>query len=476
MFNRFEQVVRPHLPRIQALRLKNNPPAHLSAAGLSLDYAQQFLDASLLEAFNQFLDKERFRDRIEALFRGDKINVTENRAVLHPLLRDPHPPLYMQEEFQKMERLTQKLIHDKRFTDIVNIGIGGSDLGPRMVVRALRPDWQNPFHLHFVSNVDGTDLFETLEGLDPATTLFIVASKSFTTQETLMNAETAKAWLQKGLNQNDVSDHFIGITSQPEKAIQWGIPPEMIFAMWDAIGGRYSLWSAIGLPIMLAVGIANFKRLLQGAHAMDQHFRNAPWAQNMPVLLALIAVLNQNFLGACSHAVLPYDQTLELLPAYLQQVDMESNGKRVTLQNEPVTYQTGVVLWGSVGTNGQHAYHQLLHQGTLTIPIDLILPLAPRHPYLPHHRALVANCYGQKQAFLEGCDSDPPYKRLPGNRPVNLITLPELNPETLGALIALYEHKIFVQSLIWEINAFDQWGVELGKKLAETLLEQEAKK
>lgn len=474
MFKKFEHALNSHVNHLAEMNLheefKKDSKRELSyaveAAGLNLNYAQQFLDAPTLKSLMALLEQENFRDRIEAMFRGDKINVTEDRAVLHTWLRDPDAPEFMQAELAKMLALVNEIYQKKEFTDVVNIGIGGSDLGPRMVVRALRYDWQNKVKVHFVSNVDGTDLFETLQGLNPDTTLFIVASKSFTTQETLMNAETAKAWL----GNRSIAKHFIGITSKPEKAEAWGISKDKIFAMWDFIGGRYSLWSVIGLPIALAIGPENFKRLLHGAHEMDEHFRHAPWAENMPVLLALIAIVNQNFLGAQSHAVLPYDQTLELLPAYLQQADMESNGKSVTLQNEFVDYQTGVTLWGGVGTNGQHAFHQLFHQGTLNIPIDFILPLKPRHPYVNHHKALMANCYGQKQALLEGRATPEPYKVIPGNKPANLITVDQLTPERLGALIALYEHKIFVQSLIWEINAFDQWGVELGKVLAEKLL------
>lgn len=497
MFKKFEQIVMPYMDQVQTMDLKavflkeaaRESRYTVVAAGLTLNYAQQFVNENLLAAMIRFLERENFRDRIMAMFRGDKINCTENRAVLHTALRsrDTSPliidginiRLEVAEQFAKMQTLVEQFFTGKIkgatakiITDVVNIGIGGSDLGPRMVVRALRPDWQDKVRVHFVSNVDGTDLFETLQGLNPETTLFIVASKSFTTQETLMNAETAKAWLMQHLNTNEVAAHFIGITSKSEKAVAWGIAKERIFAMWDFVGGRYSLWSTIGLPIALAIGMDRFNLLLQGASELDEHFRTASWQENLPVLLALIAILNQNFLGAQSHAVLPYDQTLELLPAYLQQADMESNGKRVTRQNQAVDYQTGVTLWGGVGTNGQHAFHQLFHQGTLHIPVDFILPLQPRHPYLAHHQALIANCYGQKQALLEGRSTDQAYRDIPGNRSANLITFEQLNPKTLGALIALYEHKIFIQSLIWNINAFDQWGVELGKKLAEDALQK----
>ena len=476
MFHRFQEQVMPHLLSLQKMRLLDNPTRALEAANLRFDYSQQFLTDALLTEMAEFLEAQGFSAKIEAMFQGQKINVTENRAVLHTALRSEETmPLVVEgqnvreeiaAEFKKMEHFVEQVYQEGRYTDVVNLGIGGSDLGPRMVVRALRYDWQNKVRVHFVSNVDGTDIFETLADLNPDTTLFILASKSFTTQETLMNAETAKAWL----GQRKVAAHFVAITSRPDKAEAWGVEKSKIFAMWDFVGGRYSLWSVIGLPIALAVGMKNFKRLLKGACAMDQHFRYASWRENIPVLLALIATINQNFLGAKSHAVLPYDQTLEFFPAYLQQVDMESNGKRVTLQNQDIDYQTGVTLWGGVGTNGQHAFHQLLHQGNVNIPIDFILPLKPRHPYAEHHHVLMANCYAQKEALLLGRKTDEPYRNMPGNRPASIITMPELNPETLGALIALYEHKIFVQSLLWDINAFDQFGVELGKELAQKFL------
>ncbi len=475
----FAQWTAALLPEVQRLKtgsltaLFDQDPereAHctLSAAGLSLHYGRQWVDDRLFSTLDCFLESHGFRAKIDALFTGEKINVTENRAVLHPALRDPHPIEVIAKERTKLFQFTT----EKRITDVVNLGIGGSDLGPRMVVRALKPYHQHEVNVHFVANVDGADLYDTLETLRPETTLFIVASKSFTTQETLLNANTARAWLAEIIPEQDLSSHFVGITSANEKAIAWGILPNRLFAMWDFIGGRYSLWSAIGLPICLAIGVHHFKALLQGAHLMDQHFKTAPFHQNMPVLMAAIAIFNQNFGGAQSHAVIPYDQSLELFPAYLQQLDMESNGKRVDLQGKPVDYQTGVALWGAVGTNGQHAFHQLFHQGTVSIPIDFILPLHAHHPYRDHHIALMANCYGQMEALLCGQTKGlPAYKEVPGSKPCNLITMEKLTPTTLGALVALYEHKIFFQSLVWNINAFDQWGVELGKVLAKQLLQ-----
>ncbi len=452
----------------------------LDAAGLHLDYAQQYVNQAVLHQAASWLKEYGFKAKINALFAGAPINVTEQRAVSHPALREPHPQKRIQMQQDKMFALSEQFRQGqilgatgKSISDIVNIGIGGSDLGPRMVVRALRPYVHPKLKLHFVANVDGTDLYETLQKLDPTQTAFIIASKTFTTAETLLNANSAKTWLQNALPGQNLSPHFLAATGSPDKAMAWGILPERIFEMWDDIGGRYSLWSTIGLPICLAIGTKNFKALLAGAHAMDEHFQKADFDQNMPALLALIAIFNQNFLGAASHAVIPYDQTLELLPAYLQQADMESNGKRVTLDGTPVHYETGAALWGGVGTNGQHAFHQLFHQGTRNIPIDFILPLEAHHPWREHHLTLMANCYGQIEALLQGRNENTPsYKVIPGNKPCNLITLQKLTPETLGALIALYEHKIFMQSLIWDINAFDQWGVELGKILAGPILEK----
>lgn len=470
----------------------------LQAAALTLDYSRQYVDQALFQAAQTWLQEAGFKQKIQALFAGEKINLTENRAVSHPALRLPHPAERVQIQQAKMFALSAafrggeiKGATGKSITDIINIGIGGSDLGPRMVVRALRPYQHATLKVHFVANVDGTDLFETLQGLNPETTALIIASKTFTTEETLLNAKTAKAWLSQTLGKTDLSAHLMAATSAPKKAMAWGVLPERIFEMWDDIGGRYSLWSTIGLPICLAIGPEHFQALLAGAHAMDQHVETADFAENMPVLLALIAIFNQNFLGAESHAVIPYDQTLELLPAYLQQADMESNGKRVTLQGQTVDYQTGAALWGGVGTNGQHAFHQLFHQGTRNIPIDFILPLEAHHPWREHQLALIANCYAQMEALLQGRDQAQsiaeslkaglsetaalqlaPHKEIPGNKPCNLISFAKLTPTTLGSLLALYEHKIFIQSLIWDINAFDQWGVELGKILARPILEK----
>jgi len=515
MFQAFQQHFYPHFEAMRILSLnelfaqQKDRYEHyqIPAPGLTLDFCRQPVNQESLRLLHEFCEQINLRQRIQAMFQGEKINVTEQRAVLHVALRasDTAPPLIVegmnvtqriQAELHKMAEMVSRLQEQQWFgasgkaiTDIVNLGIGGSDLGPRMVARALKPYHFNKLKVHFVANVDGTDLFETLSGLNPETTLFIVASKSFTTQETLLNAKTAKAWLAEAMPNQDLSAHFIGITSQKKKAINWGILPQHLFEMWDFVGGRYSLWSSIGLPIAIQVGMTHFKALLKGAELMDQHFLNAPWQENLPVIMAFLALMNQNFYGAQSHAVIPYAQLLELLPAYLQQADMESNGKSISQQGELVTYQTGVALWGGVGTNGQHAFHQLLHQGTLRIPVDFILPLQASHPYPEHQEVLIANCLAQAEALRQGqsirsteaeltrmgyseaeAKNLAPHKYIPGNRPANIIFMQDLKPENLGALIAGYEHKILTQSIFWDINAFDQWGVELGKALAGPIL------
>ncbi len=490
MFKHFEKHFEDHFAEMQKTNLHNlftqEPNRYTeyqqSAAGLTLDFCRQPVTLVTLELLDSFANEVNLKKKINAMFAGEKINQSENRSVLHTALRgsdDPVLNVKIATEHQKMNVIVTRL-HQKTWlgatkkviTDIINLGIGGSDLGPRMVASALKPYHHTDVKVHFVANVDGSDLYETLKNLNPETTLFIIASKSFSTQETLLNAETAKAWLRKALPEAQLQQHFIGITSQPEKAIAWGIHPDHLLEMWDFIGGRYSLWSSIGLPIALQVGMTHFNALLQGAHELDQHFLEATPQQNLPILLAFLSVMNQNFYGAQSHAVLAYNQYLELFPTYMQQVDMESNGKSVTMDNKPIDYQTGVVLWGGIGTNGQHSFHQLLHQGTLRIPVDFILALTAHHPYQEQQQALMANCLAQAEALSRGnSKQSPPLEKLvPGNRPSNIIFMEALTPQTLGALIALYEHKIFVQSLFWDINAFDQWGVELGKQLATPLL------
>jgi glucose-6-phosphate isomerase len=376
----------------------------------------------------------------------------------------------------------------KPITDIVNIGIGGSDLGPEMVCRALRPFVHPRLNMHFVSNVDGHDLDAVLSGIDPQTTLFIIASKTFTTRETMMNAQSARAWFLERGNEADLPKHFVAVSTNTTAVSEFGIDPENMFPFWDWVGGRYSVWSAIGLSVALAIGFERFREFLAGAHAMDRHFRTAPLEQNMPAILALVGFWNRNFLGGASVSIAPYHQDLSRFPAYLQQLEMESNGKRVALDGGALDVATCPVIWGDVGTNGQHAYFQLLHQGVDVTPVDFIAALKPSHGLSGHHSVLLANCFAQSEAFMKGKTGDEvraemraqglpdaeiealiPHRTFPGNRPSNTILMDALTPSALGALIALYEHKVFVQGALWGINSFDQWGVELGKVLAKNI-------
>jgi len=445
---------------------------------------------------------------IQEMFAGARINQTEDRAVLHTALRNrsDRPVLVDGEDvmpgvravLEKMRTFTDAVRSGawtghtgQRITDVVNIGIGGSDLGPVMVTEALRPYWQAGLDVHFVSNVDGTHVAETLRGLDPETTLFIVASKTFTTQETLTNALSARAWLVDGLGTLDaVARHFVALSTNQEAVEAFGIDPRNMFEFWDWVGGRYSLWSAIGLSIACVIGMDGFEALLQGAHDVDEHLRTAPLRDNVPVLMALLGVWYHNFWGAESHAILPYDQYLHRFAAYFQQGDMESNGKRVDRTGQPIEgYTTGPVIWGEPGTNGQHAFFQLLHQGTRLVPADFLAPAQSQNPLGEHHPILLANFFAQTEALMRGKTAEEarrelegqglseekvaaltPHKTFPGNRPTTSILFRRLDPRTLGRLIALYEHKIFVQGIIWDINSFDQWGVELGKQLAKAIL------
>lgn len=472
-----------------------------------LDFSKNRINQETLALLIQLAETCELQQAIEAMFKGDKINNTEQRPVLHTALRNQsNQPVFVdgqdvmpqiKAQLEKMQNLVDAIqggawrgFSGKPITDVVNIGIGGSDLGPRMVVKALTPYHTGQVRCHFVANVDGSDISETLRLLNPESTLFIVSSKSFSTQETLMNAATARQWLLDKAEDNSVTArHFVAISSRPDKAAAFGIDAHNVFEMWDWVGGRYSLWSAIGLPIALSVGMEHFRELLAGAYDMDCHFRITELQNNMPVILALLGVWYVNFFGCQTQAVLPYDEHLQLLPNYLQQADMESNGKSVKREGAPVTYATGPVIWGGVGTNGQHAFHQLLHQGTVLIPADFIIAEQASHHLPQHHAALYANCLAQSQAMLQG-KTEPqaydellehglseaeakrlaPHKVIPGNKPSNTIVLAKLTPRALGALIAMYEHKIFVQSVIWNINAFDQWGVELGKQLGEPIL------
>ncbi|CAB3808717.1 Glucose-6-phosphate isomerase [Paraburkholderia ultramafica] len=457
----------------------------LDAAGLFVDYSKNpIVDDTItrLVALAREAGVDAHRD---AMFAGERINRTENRAVLHVALRDRSGAPRMVDGVDVSPQIAAVLSRMRRFsgsvrsgawtgytgreiTDIVNIGIGGSDLGPKMVCEALRPYGHERLTMHFVSNVDGADIVEALKHADPETTLFIVSSKTFTTRETLTNAHTARAWLlASGAPEEAVARHFVAVSTNTEAVSAFGIDTDNMFEFWDWVGGRYSLWSAIGLPIALMAGMDAFEQLLDGADAMDRHFADAPLERNLPVLLAMIGIWHQNFLGTTSQLIAPYDNYLHRLPAYLQQLDMESNGKSVTLDHARVDYMTGSVIWGEPGTNGQHAFFQLLHQGTAVIPADFIVCMQPHHTLNEHHDILVANCFAQSEALMNGSRSvDEPHRNFEGNRPTNTICVDTLNPASLGALIALYEHKVFVQGCVWRINSFDQWGVELGKKLA----------
>jgi glucose-6-phosphate isomerase len=473
------------------------------AAGLFLDYSKNVINAETVALLMALARERGVEQQRNAMFAGEKINVTEQRAVLHTALRAPrdaaltvdgqdvtrdvHLVLARIRAFSDMVRNGQWLGHNgKRITDIVNIGIGGSDLGPKMVCLALRPYSLPGLNLHFVSNVDGHDMDATLQEVDPDTTLFIVASKTFTTSETMQNAQTARSWFLALTNNADVSRHFVAVSTNTEAIKAFGIDPANMFPFWDWVGGRYSVWSAIGLPIALAVGYGHFSDFLAGAHAMDLHFKEAPLEQNLPTLLAMIGFWNRQFLQCSSVSIAPYHQDLNRFPAYLQQLDMESNGKRVTKDGAPVLAPTCPVIWGDCGTNGQHAYFQLLHQGSDVTPIDFIAALRPAHELEKHHAALLANCFAQSEAFMRGKSADEvrsdlaglpageierlvPHKTFPGNRPSNTIVMEYLTPSNLGALIAMYEHKTFVQGVLWDVNSFDQWGVELGKVLAKKI-------
>ncbi|WP_343724011.1 glucose-6-phosphate isomerase [Herbaspirillum huttiense] len=480
---------------------------HVRAAGLLLDYSKNRLNADTLSLLMSLARERGVETLREAMFSGEKINFTEQRAVLHTALRAPADDRTAQVDGQPVAQEVHAVLqHIRAFservrsgqwrgytgreiTDIVNIGIGGSFLGPQMVCTALRDYRHARLTAHFVSNVDGHDLDEVLARIDPETTLFIVASKTFTTQETMLNAKSARAWFLQHGKSEDLAKHFVAVSTNAKEVSAFGIDTENMFPFWDWVGGRYSVWSAIGLPIALLIGYDNFAQFLAGAHAMDRHFREAPLESNMPVIQALVGIWNRNFLDSASLTIAPYHQWLRFFPAYLQQLDMESNGKRITRDGTPLSVQTCPAIWGDVGTNGQHAYFQLLHQGTDITPIDFIAVLKPSHAIAEHQEALLANCFAQSEAFMRGKDADEvradlqaqgvpeaelaaliPHKTFDGNRPSNTLLLPELSPHALGAMIALYEHKTFVQGAIWGINSFDQWGVELGKVLAKTIL------
>ena len=495
-----KKIARRHLRDLFAADPKRGEKLTAEAAGLFLDYSKNRVTAETLRLLLQLAKESDLRGRMDAMFRGDKINITENRAVLHTALRAPknakifvdgknvvpevHAVLDKMTGFARRVRGGAWKGHTgKRIKNIVNIGIGGSDLGPVMAYEALRHYSQRDLGFRFVSNVDGADFVEATRDLNPAETLFIVSSKTFTTQETMTNAESARDWLLRGLggSKQAVAKHFVAVSTNAEKVSAFGIDTANMFGFWDWVGGRYSMDSAIGLSTMLAVGPENFRAMLAGFHEMDEHFRTAPFAKNLPVLMALLSVWNTNFLGAETLAVLPYENYLKRFPAYLQQLTMESNGKHVTLAGMPVNYETSPIYWGEPGTNGQHSFYQLIHQGTRLIPCDFIAFGQALTPLGRHHDLLLANALAQSEALAFGKtvaevkaekvpDALVPHKVFEGNRPSNTILAERLTPAVLGKLVALYEHIVFVQGVIWSVNPFDQWGVELGKALAQRIV------
>ena len=472
-----------------------------------VDYSKNIITGETLKLLLGLAHKTGLKDSIDKMFSGDRINETENRPVLHIALRNrKNAPIYVDGRdvmpevnavLEKMKDFSNRIISGewkgftgKKVTDIVNIGIGGSDLGPVMVTESLKPYAKEGLSVHFVSNIDGTHITETLKKLDPATTLFMIASKTFTTQETMTNAFSARDWfLASAKDSTHIAGHFVAISTNAKEVEAFGIDKNNMFRFWDWVGGRYSLWSAIGLSIACYIGYENFAELLQGAFEMDRHFSEAPFEENIPVILALIGIWYNNFIGAQTEVILPYDQYMHRFPAYFQQGNMESNGKSADRNGQKIEYQTGSIIWGEPGTNGQHAFYQLIHQGTKLIPADFLAPAISHNPIGEHHNILLSNFFAQTEALLNGKTGQEvvdelktngksedeiqrllPYKVFEGNRPTNSILFKKLTPRILGSLIALYEHKIFVQGVIWNIFSFDQWGVELGKQLAKKVL------
>lgn len=480
---------------------------HIQWNDFLVDFSKNNITSETMRLLTNLANEAQLKDAISKYFEGDTINQTENRAVLHTALRAPESANIkvdginvMPEIFEvknKIKAFTNEIVNGvrkgytgKAFTDIVNIGIGGSDLGPAMVVEALQ-FYKNHLNVHFVSNVDGDHVNEIIKKLNPETTLFVIVSKTFTTQETLTNSETIRKWFLQSATQEDVAKHFVAVSTNLKNVTAFGIDANNVFPMWDWVGGRFSLWSAVGLTISLAVGFDNFDKLLKGANQMDDHFKTADFDQNIPVVLALLSIWYNNFFGAESEALIPYTQYLQKLAPYLQQGIMESNGKSVGRDGKPVNYQTGTIIWGEPGTNSQHAFFQLIHQGTKLIPTDFIGFVTPLYGNQDHHDKLMSNFFAQTEALLNGktqeqvqsefdkqnvtqeaADFLRPFKVFTGNKPTNTILIQKLTPESLGALVALYEHKIFVQGVIWNIFSYDQWGVELGKQLANSILEE----
>jgi glucose-6-phosphate isomerase len=480
---------------------------HIQWQDFLLDYSKNIITQETVNYLLDLANEVQLKDAIQKYFSGDIINQTENRAVMHTALRAPGNKSILIDGKDVMEDINwvksqikyfsdaiisgdKKGFTHQNFTDVVNIGIGGSDLGPAMVVEALGY-YHNHLKVHFVSNVDGDHVQEIIKKINPETTLFVIVSKTFTTQETLSNAETIRSWFLKYGKPEDVAKHFVAVSTNVQKVTEFGIDPNNIFPMWDWVGGRFSLWSAVGLSIALGIGYENFDALLQGAHQMDEHFQNSSFDQNIPVVLALISIWYNNFFGAESEAIIPYTQYLQKLAPYLQQGIMESNGKSIDRNGEPVGYQTGTLIWGEPGTNSQHAFFQLIHQGTKLIPTDFIGFVNSLHGNQDHHNKLMSNFFAQTEALMQGKSAEKvqaefiqqkmneekaafllPFKVFSGNRPTNTLLIKQLTPRSLGSLVALYEHKIFVQGVIWNIFSYDQWGVELGKQLANSILDE----
>lgn len=504
--NHYVDIAPKHLTELFAADNDRFGKFSITFGDILFDYSKNRIDDTTKALLLQLARECQLEDAIKAMFAGESINETEGRAVLHTALRrqgnepvlvdgkDVMPDVHA--VLNKMHEFSERIISGdwkghtgKPITDVVNIGIGGSDLGPVMVTEALKP-YKNHLNIHFVSNVDGTHIAETLKKVDPATTLFLIASKTFTTQETMANAHTARQWLlDSGAAPEAVAKHFVALSTNAKAVAEFGIDTQNMFEFWDWVGGRYSLWSAIGLSIVLSIGYENFEQLLQGANASDRHFQETPFEENIPVIMALLGVWYNNFFDAETQAILPYDQYLHRFAAYFQQGDMESNGKYVDREGKPVDYQTGPIVWGEPGTNGQHAFYQLIHQGTKLIPCDFIAPAQTHNPIGEHHTLLLSNFFAQTEALMNGKDETEvigeletsgksedeivklkTFKVFEGNRPSNSFLIKKITPFTLGSLIALYEHKIFVQGIIWNIFSFDQWGVELGKQLAGKIL------
>lgn len=504
------RIAQLHMRDVFAAEPKRFSRFSTKSCGILYDYSKNLINDEVLEALFSLAKDRGLEEQRAKMFDGEAINSTEKRSVLHTALRNRGPSsVYVHGEdvmpdvlavLHKMRLFTDRVrsgswtgATGKEITDIVNIGIGGSDLGPVMAVEALKPYVQQGLNVHFVSNVDGSHLAEVLKKVDAETTLFIVVSKTFTTQETLSNAEAAKSWFLAAMSNDEtlVAKHFVAVSTNQKAVAAFGIDTDNMFGFWDWVGGRFSLWSAVGLSLALAIGMDRFEEMLEGAYEMDQHFKTAPLESNMPVIMGMLGVWYRNFFNSTSQVIAPYDQYLSRFPAYLQQLEMESNGKSVDLDGNKVTYQTCPVIWGEPGTNGQHAFFQLLHQGSEVIPADFIVPAQTHNPVGNQHQLLLSNCFSQTEAMMRGktagevadelleqglpedeIETLTPFKVFEGNRPTSTLLLDKIEPKTLGALIALYEHKVFVQGVIWGVNSFDQWGVELGKQLAKTVADE----